>query len=538
LQQMGSWSERQQSCPRGAYAAIADISFSLKGESMRKPHSVIRIVMLLCTVLVVSNESPAQVKRYAILGDNMPAAETALANLGINKIKRFKHFSGLAVNLSDSQADTLRSSLGSGLRLINDQPFKAFDDVEIQAKPGGGGGGPGGQQVPWGINAVNAPAAWSVTRGAGVAVCVVDTGLDQDHPDLAANIARGANYINGGSWDDDNGHGTHVGGTIAALDNSIGVVGVAPQATLLAAKALDRRGQGTFTDIAEAIYGCRDLNTDHLPLVVNMSISLAGTEDREIVHAPIRELQAEGVIFTGAAGNSSIGEVVPGRWPEALLITGVDQDLNFASFSGWNSGLLPPPEYRDPDFTAPAVSVLSTWKGGGTKTLDGTSMATAYASGVAALGLAAGTLEPLTRDPDLYPGVPTLLVPLGRDIGLIPEKQGQGLIDALLTVQNQPNLSGANVVPEPGSAAIFSSALAWIVMVWRRTKCVCVAQHPEAPGVSRLGVVPPTPSTTRHPTGSRPGASWRNWGSNRLGEGGTAPDRLTPGASQKEYGRR
>jgi subtilisin family serine protease len=402
--------------------------------------------------------SPGQINRYAILGENMSAAEAALANLGVNKIKSFKHFSGLAVNLTDSQADSLRANLGSGLRLINDQPFKAYDDVIVQTKPGGGGG-PGGQQTPWGINAVNAPAAWSVTRGAGVAVCVVDSGLDQDHPDLAANIARGANYINGGNWDDENGHGTHVGGTIAALDNSIGVVGVAPQATLLAAKALDRRGQGTHTDVAEAIYGCSDLRNQidpSMPLVVNISLSVGGTpEQREIVHAPIRDLQAQGVIFTGAAGNSSIGEVTPGRWPEVLLITGVDENLDFASFSGWNSGLLPPPEYRNPDFTAPAVGVLSTWKGGGTRTLDGTSMATANASGVVALGLAAGTLETLIRDPELYPGVPPLLSPLGRDlVGLPPEKDGQGIVDALLTVPNTASSLSANSVPEPSSLTL------------------------------------------------------------------------------------
>jgi major intracellular serine protease len=461
-----------------------------KGEIMLHAQIVIRRIrsgVAFALVFSFSVVSYGQAKRYAVLGNDMAAAESALAALEVNKIKSFKHFSGLAVNLTESQAASLRANLPSGLRVINDQPFKAFDDVSVQGKPGGGGGTPA-QQTPWGISAVNAPAAWAVTRGAGVAVCVVDSGLDQDHPDLAANIAGGYNYITDTSnFDDDNGHGTHVGGSIAALDNAIGVVGVAPQAKLLAAKALDRRGYGSLTDIADAIYGCLDQRnqldpTQQMPLVVNMSFVLNATpEEREIVHAPIRDLQAQGVIFTGAAGNSSEGGGLgtPGRWPEVLLITGVDEDLNLASFSGWNDGFLPPPDYRDPDFTAPAVGVLSTWKGGGTRTLDGTSMATAYASGVVALGLSAGTLEQLIRDQDLYPGIPPLLAPLGRDIGLLPEKQGQGLVDALLTVQNRPLSLSMSVVPEPSSTTLITIAIGSFLLIRTATPKAALSNKKE-----------------------------------------------------------
>ena len=298
--------------------------------------------------------SGKDVKRYAILGDNLSKVEAVLAELEVAKIKTFKHFGGIAVKLTDSEARTLQATLGTDMRMVVDEPFQAIVEPETsQGKPGkkpGGGGGKQGQQVPWGITAVNAVDAWSVTRGSGVAVCVTDTGLDVDHPDLVTNIGAGANYIDGGSWNDDNGHGTHVGGTIAALDNSVGVVGVAPQATLLGAKFLDRRGRGTHTDAADAIYGCLDLRNEvdptmTMPLVVNMSWSVGGTaEQREIVHSAIRDLTDQGVIFVGAVGNSNAGMVTPGRWPEVLVVTGVDEDLTFAPFSGWNTGLLPPPD--------------------------------------------------------------------------------------------------------------------------------------------------------------------------------------------------
>ncbi|MBI5202485.1 MAG: S8 family serine peptidase, partial [Elusimicrobia bacterium] len=94
-------------------------------------------------------------------------------------------------------------------------------------------------EQPWGIRRVNAPAAWAKTQGAGVRVAVVDTGIDMKHPDLAANYAGGYNATGDGAPMDDNGHGTHVAGTIAAVKDEKGVVGVAPKAKLYAVKVLD-----------------------------------------------------------------------------------------------------------------------------------------------------------------------------------------------------------------------------------------------------------------------------------------------------------
>jgi subtilisin len=362
-----------------------------------------------------------------------------MAEMGRTKIKNFQHLGGLAVNLTDSEVVALRARLGGSVRVVLDEPAvflqgaeqaKEKPDGALAGKPpgaGGGGSGGGGQQIPWGINAVRAPQAWAATpgRGEGVAVCIVDSGLDLDHPDLVANIGGGANYINGGSWDDDNGHGTHVGGTIAALDNTVGVVGVAPRATLLAAKAFDRRGTGTLGDTADAILGClslRDALDPSMPLVVNMSFNITADHIADdIVEDAVATVYATGAMLTGAAGN--LGAVAirrPAAFPGVWAITGAQQDLSFwpsSNQGGWNGDLF----FEDPEFIAPATNVLSLWRGGGTKTLEGTSMSTAFASGVAALGLSAGSLGAQ-----------------GRDIGLPSNQQGMGLIDALLTVQNQP----------------------------------------------------------------------------------------------------
>jgi subtilisin family serine protease len=411
----------------------------------------------IVTLLLSTSSYPAagQSDRYVILSGNAPAAEQALSSLGGKKLKDFQHLGGFAAELPPGQAKKLQEQLGSSVHVIKDISFQSPEIKEVfrpAGKPGGGGGGTGGgQTTPWGITAINAPPSWATTRGEDCYVCTIDTGINRTHPDLAANIVTGTNYINGGNWEDDNGHGTHEAGTIAALDNSIGVVGVAPQSKLLVAKALDRRGSGEISDTADAILGCTYMRNQLDPLhqkglVINMSFNLGLGADfaaaEAIMRPAIQAAQSDGAILVGSAGNLSNSSTLlpPARYPEVLAALAMTPDGQRASFS---SGA-----FREVDKThsyiAPGVNVNSTWRNGGYKVLDGTSMAAPHLSGVAALMLSAHSQ-----------GI------IATDLGLDPDYQGLGLPNAYLTVLDQAmlNLASSSAVPEPATLTLLTLAL-------------------------------------------------------------------------------
>src|SRR5262249_9984502 len=107
----------------------------------------------------------------------------------------------------------------------------------------------------WPLQKLDIPNAWTISQGQGVVVAVIDTGVDYTHPDIATNVIKGHNFVSGTEDPmDDNGHGTHVAGTIAAIaNNGIGIAGVAPSSKILAIKILDSNGSGYFSDAASAI---------------------------------------------------------------------------------------------------------------------------------------------------------------------------------------------------------------------------------------------------------------------------------------------
>ena len=269
------------------------------------------------------------------------------------------------------------------------------------------------QQVPWGIKRVNAAAAWSKTRGEGVKVVVIDTGVDRSHPDLAGLLAGGWNATSKEKpedYNDDNGHGTHVAGTIAAIDNELGVVGVAPKVALYGVKVLDANGSGTFSDV---IAGMEWAVTNKMQ-VANMS--LGASRGNESLKAAVEAMAKAGVTLVAAAGNSGRAVGFPAAYPDAICVAASNSGDRTASFSSRG------PEV---DFIAPGVDVQSTYMGGGYDSLSGTSMAAPHVAGLAALAIAAGKTDvraAFTAAATPLPGVPV-------------EQQGAGMIDAAKLVK-------------------------------------------------------------------------------------------------------
>ena len=210
--------------------------------------------------------------------------------------------------------------------------------------------------------------------GAGIKVAVVDTGIDLDHPDLV--IAGVVDVTDTTGGDDDNGHGTHVAGTIAAQDDSIGVVGVAPDVELYAVKVLDSSGAGDYLDVAIGIDEAIQLGVD----VINLSVS--GTRDSPAVHAQVRAAKEAGIIQVAAAGNraSPVNRSFPAAWAgEVITVSAWDVDGDrWAPFSNYG------PEV---DVAAGGMEICSTFPDGEWHRESGTSQATPVVSGLVALDL-------------------------------------------------------------------------------------------------------------------------------------------------------
>jgi subtilisin family serine protease len=233
------------------------------------------------------------------------------------------------------------------------------------------------ETTPWGITRVNAPRAWALGfTGRGVRVAVVDTGI-APHIDLPRPVG-GASFVPGvGSWHDDNGHGTHVAGTIAARRNGRGVIGVAPRCDLLAVKVLSRSGSGSDTSVANGIVWAANNGAR----VINLSLGSSAASEpirRALVYARSRK-----VAVCAAAGNESDATTCrpvgyPARDPLCIAVGATTQTNGKAPFSCCGAEL---------DLAAPGVDVLSTWLGNAYRSLRGTSMATPHMAGAAALAL-------------------------------------------------------------------------------------------------------------------------------------------------------
>lgn len=277
------------------------------------------------------------------------------------------------------------------------------------------------QNIPWGVRKIEAPDVWKRCQGEGIKVGIIDTGIDLGHPDLKDNIKEAYSVVDGISADDDNGHGTHVAGIIAALDNDIGVVGVAPKAEIYSVKAFDKKGRGTVSDIIDALQWCVE-NKVH---VINMSFGI-GTNSRALKRA-IGAAHRHKIIMVAAAGNSGARDSVlyPAKYPEVIAVAASDSKDQAADFSS-----------RGPEVNiiAPGVDVSSTYINEEYKNLSGTSMACPHVVGACALLMSiSGTKAE---------SVKKAILSTAKDIGLPEETQGVGLVNVSAAVSNIKKAKG------------------------------------------------------------------------------------------------
>jgi len=346
-----------------------------------------------------------------VFKDDVADPEAAADDLGVKHglgvIQKYKHaMKGFAAFIPAGKLDRVRGD--DRVEFVSEDRIVTATAAKKPVPP------PSTQTLPTGVDRINAENL--TNKGAGVNVAVIDTGIDLTHPDLQANIVGGKNCLSGKTYADGNGHGTHVAGTIAAINNTAGVVGVAPAVKLWAVRVLDNNGSGTWSSVICGI----DFVTSKAPAnggpikVANMSLSGGGTSDNncgktnaDAMHKAICRAKDAGVTIVVAAGNDGkdAANSVPAAYNDAVITvsaladsdgkgggtggaTGYGADDTFASFSNYGAAV---------DIGAPGVNINSTWMGGGYKAISGTSMASPHVAGAAALYLAAHSLAPWTE---------------------------------------------------------------------------------------------------------------------------------------------
>lgn len=227
------------------------------------------------------------------------------------------------------------------------------------------------ERIDWGVHLIGAPEIWKKTKGEGVKVAVLDTGVDYNHQDL--KIAGGCNFTTADQNDfmDRQGHGTHCSGIIAGTDNDIGVIGVAPDVELYMGKVLGDNGSGDLRWVMSGIDWAVQNGMD----IISMSLGCE-SQPPEAYHEIIQYACRKGVIIIAAAGNEAASIGWPAAYPETLSVGAIDTTETKASFSNFGDGL---------DVVAPGVNIYSTYPGNRYALLSGTSMATPMVTGAIAL---------------------------------------------------------------------------------------------------------------------------------------------------------
>jgi len=278
----------------------------------------------------------------------------------------------------------------------------------------------------WGLTRVDAPQAWDVTTGSSqVNIAILDTGVDLDHPDLAAKLISNKNFTTSTTADDVHGHGTHVAGIAAAItNNGIGVAGLGYTSTIMNIKVLGDSGSGYYSWIIWGIAWA----ADHGAEVINMS--LGGSSSSSALEDAVNYAWSNGVIVVAAAGNSgSTSPSYPAYYINCMAVAATDVNDVRPSWSNYGDWV---------DVAAPGVSIYSTLKNNGYGYKSGTSMASPYVAGLA--GLVFATVSDADGDGKLNDEARSRIEANCDDIGL--SGIGYGRINAARAVGSVPLLPG------------------------------------------------------------------------------------------------
>lgn len=281
-------------------------------------------------------------------------------------------------------------------------------------------------EIPYGVALHEAPEIWAKgEKGKGIVVCILDTGIDMEHPDLKDRIIGGRNFTDEGDeqdFSDANGHGTHVAGTIAASENGSGVVGIAPEASLLIGKVLGADGSGSYKGITKAIKWAADWKGENGERVRVINMSLGGSYADPKQYLAILYAVSKGIMVVVASGNegdgaeSSLEFGYPALFGECITVAACDHEKKLAYFSN---------NHRQVDVIAAGVKVMSTYPSSQYAALSGTSMATPHVSGLLALLIKLGEKKfgrTLTES-EIY----ALLVKTCSGLGYAATSEGHGI---------------------------------------------------------------------------------------------------------------
>ncbi|MBI4320050.1 MAG: S8 family serine peptidase [Chloroflexi bacterium] len=347
------------------------------GMNARRLSACLVLLLLASSVLVGSagasgpNSDNDRVK--VIIGfDRQPGPnEEALVRAGGGSIKYTYHLiPAIAASIPPAAIDgLLRNPLV--LRIEPDIAVRAIGELEDS----------------WGVLRIGAGIVHSDgNKGTGVKVAIIDSGVDYRHPDLDANYAGGYDFVNGDNDPmDDNGHGTHVAGTIAAEANGSGVVGAAPEARIYALKVLAADGGGSYSNVIAALQWAVDNGIQ----VTNNSYGSSG-DPGTLTKAAFDNAYAAGVLHIAAAGNSGNppgrgdNVIYPARYMSVVAVAATDSNNNRANFSSTGP---------DVEIAAPGVGIKSTVPNGGYAVYSGTSMASPHVAGTAALVIKSGIAD-------------------------------------------------------------------------------------------------------------------------------------------------